>query len=909
MAGKDGKVDVIISEMAMQNIKDAIELSDQLLDNILKINSTSRSNNNPPKGGQTPADAAAAANKRNEFKAEQIRLENAELAVLKQVAVAEKKVNEARKSGFKDVVKANQQRAETIKKIKAESNEYTKQNHKFLTLKKRYRDLAISQELQGDLSKKQVAEMKKLEIEVNKMDKAFKKVDAGMGQHNRSVGNYKKGFDSLGFSVAQITRESPAFINSMNTGFMAISNNLPIFVDEINKLTAANKALVAQGKPTVSVFKQIGKAFLSWQSLISVAIVLLTLYGSTIVKWVGEMIKGTKAINAQEAALDALNEAYEESAKTISKQISNNALLFKVAADTTKSIEVREKAVNELIDSNKGLIAEEDSLRILQGDFADGIDSVTEALLRRAVIQALINQNEELFEKLILNRITIGKTQKNQEEERAKIGGALGVLMEDENSLLSKSIDLITEHTGATKEGLELAIKDGLAKSMSSDAIELESKKKEENKQIQDEINAIIEEAIKLVDELTFGWDKAGTTLAKYSDVSLKFMPESIGWLEKMISMNNQIIAQTDDEELRVKLTEENIEWAEQVRLMKEAIDFQVDLNRLIGGDTSVLKTPTEEEELDDDSALIAEGDRLIKLREQQAKNLTKALADQEQDRIDLALQGFDAIVAIGDALFDEKLDRIDREIEAEEEKYDKLFELAEGDDEQQRLLAIQQEEDRKKLEKKKAKAEKEAFLFRQAAALAEVGINTALAISNSVAVAASLPPFASQGYLAAQLAIILASAGIQTAVIAAQTIPKFAKGGVMDKDGLAIVGDGGRKEVITNPDGSIQVTPDKSTVVGLQKGAKIHSSINAFERDMPTDMKDMIRSATVLATLSLNQSKITDYLESQRVMDGKLLEAMQNNTDAIKKQKLRVTNNNQKVDIAHDLYKMRYLS
>ena len=101
-----------------------------------------------------------------------------------------------------------------------------------------------------------------------------------------------KSFDSLGFSVAQMTRESPAFLISMNTGFMALSNNIPIFVDEVNRLVVANKELALKGEKTKSVLGAVGKAFLSWQSLISIGILFLTIYGGKMVEFVKDLIKG-----------------------------------------------------------------------------------------------------------------------------------------------------------------------------------------------------------------------------------------------------------------------------------------------------------------------------------------------------------------------------------------------------------------------------------------------------------------------------------------------------------------------------------------------------------------------------------------------------------------------------------------
>jgi hypothetical protein len=46
-------------------------------------------------------------------------------------------------------------------------------------------------------------------------------IDASVGKYGRNVGNYASGWNGLANSVNQLTREAPAFANSLNTGFMA----------------------------------------------------------------------------------------------------------------------------------------------------------------------------------------------------------------------------------------------------------------------------------------------------------------------------------------------------------------------------------------------------------------------------------------------------------------------------------------------------------------------------------------------------------------------------------------------------------------------------------------------------------------------------------------------------------------
>ena len=119
----------------------------------------------------------------------------------------------------------------------------------------------------------------------NKLDAELKAIDATLGKHTRNVGNYSGKFNALGNSINQLTREAPAFANSMNTGFMAISNNIPAFTDAIGQLKENNKELIAQGEKPVSIWKSLGQSLFSFNTLISVGVTLLTVYGAKLIDY------------------------------------------------------------------------------------------------------------------------------------------------------------------------------------------------------------------------------------------------------------------------------------------------------------------------------------------------------------------------------------------------------------------------------------------------------------------------------------------------------------------------------------------------------------------------------------------------------------------------------------------------
>lgn len=147
------------------------------------------------------------------------------------------------------------------------------------------------------------ADYKRLTDEIEKQRKV-------LGFSHDQVKQSASGYNGLNNSIAQITREMPAFANSAQTGFMAISNNLPILIDEINRLKIANREMQAQGGKTPSLLSQLASGFFSWQTVMSVGITLITVYGKEIGNFIGELIRGNQTIDASKAKFEAMNAAY-----------------------------------------------------------------------------------------------------------------------------------------------------------------------------------------------------------------------------------------------------------------------------------------------------------------------------------------------------------------------------------------------------------------------------------------------------------------------------------------------------------------------------------------------------------------------------------------------------------------------
>lgn len=153
---------------------------------------------------------------------------------------------------------------------------------------------------------------KKLEAETAAIYQQMIKLQEATGNYRLSVGHYQKTWDGLGISISQVVRELPAAAVSLNTFFLGISNNIPMVVDEINRLRAQNRALQAEGKATVSVTGSIVKALFSWNTVLVVLLTVFSMFSQDIIAWIGNLFKGEKQVMSFREQLKALTEELEK---------------------------------------------------------------------------------------------------------------------------------------------------------------------------------------------------------------------------------------------------------------------------------------------------------------------------------------------------------------------------------------------------------------------------------------------------------------------------------------------------------------------------------------------------------------------------------------------------------------------
>lgn len=178
---------------------------------------------------------------------------------------------------------------------RAEEGSITALRKQIILLTKDYDDLGRTRR-NGDAGKALLAQIANVQKELSAAEQAS-------GRFQRNVGNYASAWNGLSFSVQQVARELPSLAVSANTFFLAISNNLPILVDEIAKARkeyAAFKAEIAAGNTNVKavapVWQQLTKSLISWQTALVVGLTLLSVHGKEIISWIGSLGQANKKL-------------------------------------------------------------------------------------------------------------------------------------------------------------------------------------------------------------------------------------------------------------------------------------------------------------------------------------------------------------------------------------------------------------------------------------------------------------------------------------------------------------------------------------------------------------------------------------------------------------------------------------
>ena len=813
------------------------------------------------------------------------------------------------------------------------ASSYNEMNAAVLALEKRLKNMPKDSFL-GVEGQKTLQQIQTLKNELKSMD-------AQMGNYQRNVGNYASHWNGLNMSVQQVARELPSLAVGWNTFFLAISNNLPMLADELKKARIEYQAMQEAGQKGIPVWKQLTKSILSWQTALVVGITLLSVYGKDIMDWVASLFKGKGAIDDIVSAERMWVDAIKEGRSSSIKERKELELLYKATQDTSRSMQERNAAVDELQRKFPEYFENISNEDFLAGKAADSYNRLAGQILKtaqaRAIQDKLVERSKEqleyedqlnnlFYERSVLNnkirdaerRLTKGPAAatnaardiydlgKEAADLDEKISEMQNKLRENERQTIKLENklnidDLLTPLGKTESEGKKSAdeqakYQEDIAKCLSETRISLiddeyeKERAKAQNKyeeniasikgnsEEENKLRANYEEILKnellAIDKKYL--EKKDEEERKKIEASVKYQLEEKQqeYATLAIAYSQNMQKEIDDELERYRQGEISKEQYEKnkaeitqkyalqeaqraIDLLKEQIEIsglsdeekfkikealakaEIDLANKVRD----AKKKARDEETEDEKKYWAELEASLQHLEYVSNNavdglgtlfsglmslITKVVRDGKLEIEDL-LGSISAIseglTSIMVGMYDQQMEKIEEQQEkneeAGEEEIERIEELAESgvisteEAEARKRAAEQATADKnKELEKQKADLEQKQAKWQKANSIIQTTIATSQAIMKALAEAG---PFA--GPILA--AVIGAMGAAQVAIIASQPIPKYAKGTDNHPGGLAIVGDGGRQEVIETDNGAY-ITPSVPTLVDIPKRAKV---------------------------------------------------------------------------------------
>lgn len=334
--------------------------------------------------------------------------------------------------------------------------------------------------------------------------------------------------------------------------------------------------------------------------------------------------------------------------------------------------------------------------------------------------------------------------------------------------------------------------------------------------------------------------------------------------LEKMHA--KKLISDEEYEKKKADITERySIDTA---KAAVDSIEKQLSVENLSQEDREKLAEQLQKAKADLASAEADAEIAAIKRVQDEEENSYKKRMKNAQRWMDVAGDAISNIGNLMSTLYEGDIDKIEKEQDANEDAYnadiERIEALAESgaiseEEAEARKRAAEDKTSKKneELEKRKVELQQKQAKWDKAVQIAQTGIATARGIME----AWQLGPI-----LGAIMAGVVAAMGaVQVATIAATPIPAYKEGTKEDGHigGLAIVGDGGKQEVVIYG-GQSWITPDTPTLVDLPRGAEVYPDADVFNwNDVGGNITPMASSGNAPVVIN------NDYSDLKREMRG----------------------------------------
>lgn len=243
-----------------------------------------------------------------------------------------------------------------------------------------------------------IRQIEALQRQLQALQAATKRTDLVPASAPAAVRTY----NGLNMSIQQLARELPVLSMGPQMFFMAISNNLPIFTDELARARKEYEAMIASGQKGVPVWRQVLSSLLSWQTALAVGITLTVAYGKEIGNWVANLFRGKKALDTARMAAERFQSTMLEGARNAQQEVVKLNLLYRAATDNARATDDRRDAVRKLKEEFSGYFKNLSDEQIMLGQANDTYKELIKNIYKYAKAQAAFKslvdiEQQELF--------------------------------------------------------------------------------------------------------------------------------------------------------------------------------------------------------------------------------------------------------------------------------------------------------------------------------------------------------------------------------------------------------------------------------------------------------------------------------------------------------------------------------
>lgn len=292
---------------------------------------------------------------------------------------------------------------------------------------------AMGKEMRNDINIGKIWEDKALSIMTT-----MKGMQEATGKHTLSVGDYGKALNGLSISTQQVLREMPTLANSLQQFFIAISNNVPIFVDNL-------KAVKEETGSWKIAMKGVLTSIFSWQTGLLVILTILPKIAKAIHDKKKAQEEANKATKEAISLTNLLSQAEDSASKAEIRNINELKTLYAISKDVARSDKERADAL--------------DLINTKYPEASQNVEAYISRLEQEARAKAYLNEigNIAIKQFEIEGKLSIARAnleEKNREKSIASIErekGAIQVINDETGTYALKQVLLESNYKKASK--------------------------------------------------------------------------------------------------------------------------------------------------------------------------------------------------------------------------------------------------------------------------------------------------------------------------------------------------------------------------------------------------------------------------------------------------------------------------